>query len=434
MKHNGSGSARAFAVVLLGAAGVVASVSQNLPVPAPPRSQEAPSSVANCTADLEALAQTRGISQETIVENLRGLPIDTDVLASAQDQAEFVQPIWEYLDRAVTEARITTGRAKLAEWSAVLDAIESKFGVDRHILVAIWGIESTYGAVLDDFTIVRPVVRSLATLACGDQGRASFWRDELIAALQIIERGEASPSLMTGSWAGAMGHTQFMPTTYQRHAVDFDGDRRRDIWRSVPDALASTANYLTASGWRSGEGWGYEVELPPGFDYALADETTERPLSAWLQMGVRILGQHPSPPPNLAGVLVLPTGARGPAFLLLANFRVILSYNTALAYALSVAHLSDRLRGSEPFVRSWPRDDRTLTTSERRELQRILTQRGFSVGEIDGKVGPRTRAAVRAFQASAGLVPDGYADAVLLERARTERGCIRQSPAGQPCE
>ena len=370
---------------------------------------------------MESLAQARGISQGTIAQSLKGLSSDPDVLAAAQQQAEFVKPIWEYLDAAVTDARITTGRGKLVEWSPLLDALEHSFGVDRHILVAIWGVESSYGAVLDDLAIVRPVIRSLATLACGDQGRASFWRDELMAVLQILEHGEVTSAPMTGSWAGAMGHTQFMPTTYQSHAVDFDGDGRRDIWGSIPDALASTANYLKISGWRSGEGWGYEVELPHGFDYLLADETTERPLSSWMQLGVRLLHQPPSIATDAEAVLVLPTGAKGPAFLLLPNFRVILRYNTAMAYALSVAHLSDRLRGGVAFVRSWPRDDRVLTTDQRKELQLRLANRGFPVGDIDGKVGPKTRAAIRAYQASVGLMPDGYADAVLLETVSSDR-------------
>lgn len=386
-----------------------------------PTSLEALSSSENCITGVEELARARGISQATIVQSLTGLSSDPGVLAAPQQQAEFVRPIWEYIDRAVTDARITTGQGKLVEWAPVLDAVENRFGVDRHILVAIWGVESSYGAVLDDVAIVRPVIRSLATLACGDQQRASFWRDELVAALQIIEHGDAPSDQMTGSWAGAMGHTQFMPTTYQRYAIDFDGDGRRNIWRSVPDALASTANYLKASGWRSGEGWGYEVELPDGFDYSLADETTERPLSSWMQSGVRLVDQRLSTPADVKAVLLLPTGARGPAFLLLPNFQAILRYNTAMAYALSVAHLSDRLRGGPPFVRSWPREDRVLTTDERKELQNLLAGRGFEVGGVDGKVGPKTRAAVRAYQASVGLVPDGYADAALLERVKAGR-------------
>jgi membrane-bound lytic murein transglycosylase B len=370
-----------------------------------------------CLRAIEAQAETRGISK-AIYEHLRVLSPRHEVLNAVQSQAEFETPIWEYIDASVTDTRITNGQGKLAEWSPLLDAVEARFGVDRHILLAIWGIESSYGTVLEDLAIVKPVVQSLATLACNHGPRAAFWRDELLTALQLLEKGDATPKRMTGSWAGAMGHTQFMPTTYQSHAIDFDGDGKRDLWHSVPDALASTANYLRSLGWRSGETWGYEVELPQGFDYSLADERTERPLSDWLSLGARLAHNRQVTAAQESAVLVLPTGARGPAFLLTPNFRVILRYNTALAYGLSVAHLSDRLRGEPPFVRSWPRSDRMLTKPEREELQTLLAQRGFDPGPVDGKVGPKTRAAIRTYQASIGILPDGYAEAALLERIR----------------
>ena len=225
------------------------------------------------------------------------------------------------------------------------------------------------------------------------------------------------PGGLTGSWAGAMGHTQFMPSVYQRYAVDFDGDGRRDIWTSVPDALASTANYLRAHGWVPGASWGAEVVLPEGFDAALADETTSRSVAAWRALGV--MPAHGQAMPNdAAATLILPAGIRGPAFLLRPNFAVILRYNTALAYALTVALLSDRLRGDPGLVRDWPRSDRPLTGDERRDIQNRLTERGFATGGVDGKIGPKTRAALRAYQGSVGLPADGYADAVLLDRIR----------------
>jgi membrane-bound lytic murein transglycosylase B len=381
--------------------------------------QEARSSFQECLREIESRAQQRGISRE-IFDRLRDLSPDLDVLTEAHSQAEFETPIWEYIDAAVTETRIRDGQGKLAEWAPVLDAVEAGFGVDRHILVAIWGIESSYSAVLADSAAVKPVLRSLATLVCGDAARAGFWREQLLVALQLLVRGDATPDRLTGSWAGAMGHTQFMPTTYESHAVDFDGDGRRDIWRSVPDALASTAKYLRALGWRVGEGWGYEVALPSGFDYSLADEMTDRPLSGWTALGVRhtrdragIVGQERT-------VLVLLAGARGPAFLLTPNFRAILGYNTALSYGLSVAHLSERLRGAPPVERSWPRGDRMLTNAERKELQILLARHGFDPGPVDGRIGPRTRAAIRAYQASRGLLPDGYADVAILEHIRSD--------------
>jgi len=315
-------------------------------------SQEPSSSFQRCLVNIERQAQRSGISNATIDQNLRDFSPEPDVAAAPQSQAEFERPIWEYIDAAVSEARVNTGQGRLAEWSALLDAIEARFGVDRHILVAIWGIETSYGAVLDEVGVLRPVVRSLATLACGDETRAGFWRDELVAALHMLDQGDVTPDRMIGSWAGAMGHTQFMPTTYQRHAVDFDGDGKRDIWKSIPDALASTANYLQSLGWRSGERWGYEVELPPGFDYLLADETTERSLSSWIGLGLRLTRDLPLGDTDQRAVLVLPAGARGPAFLILPNFKIILRYNTAMAYALSVGHLSDRLRGAPALARS----------------------------------------------------------------------------------
>lgn len=371
---------------------------------------------ATCLRELRALAEGRGVPPALAEAQLSGLGPDPAVLAAANRQAEFVRPIWEYIEATVTDARVETGRAKLAEWAPTLDTIERTYGVDRHILVAIWGVESTYGAVLEDPGIVRPVIRSLATLACGEAKRGAYWRDELVAALGILAKGDVSPERMTGSWAGAMSHTQFMPMTFRDHAVDFDGDGRRDIWGSIPDALASTASYLRTSGWRPGEGWGFEVSLPDGFDYRLADETTERPLSEWLERGLKPADGRPVGDPEARAALALPAGAGGPAFLLRPNFRVILRYNTALSYALTVAHLSDRLRGQGGFARDWPRDKRPLSQDEIRDLQTKLSARGHEAGGVDGKMGPKTRAAIRAFQEAAGLTPDGFADADLLTR------------------
>lgn len=369
-----------------------------------------------CLLDIAETAQARGVPQPLLGTQLLGLAPDPKVLAATQNQAEFVRPVWAYLDAGVGEARVAEGQRRLEALGPFLDGIEAKFGVDRYTLVAFWGVESSYGAVLDDSGIVRPAVRALATLACGDPGRAAYWRDELIAALQILARGEVSPERLTGSWAGALGHTQFMPSVFLAHALDGDGDGRRDLW-SVPDALASTANYLAGMGWRRAERWGAEAELPAGFDYALADETTERSLDEWAALGVRPLREAPGPGTARASLL-LPAGARGPAFLVLPNFRIILRYNNALAYALTVGHLSDRLRGEPALARDWPRADRVLTTAERRELQTLLAERGHPAGGVDGKIGPRTRAAIRAYQSAAGLMADGYADAALLERLR----------------
>jgi len=382
---------------------------------ASPNPSDAVASAPDCLSDIARMARARGVP-DAVAARLSDLAPDPAVVAATQNQAEFVKPIWAYLDANLTEARIAEGRAKLAEWEPTLAAIEARYGVDRHVLVAFWGVESTYGSVLTDMSVVRPVLRSLATLACTPTPRAAYWRGELLAALEILAQDRPPAEPLTGSWAGAMGHTQFMPTVYQAYAVDFDGDGRRDIWTSVPDALASTANYLKAMGWRAGERWGSEARLSPGFDYALADETTERSFRAW-----RALGVEPVEAPADEGAtatLIVPAGARGPAFLLQPNFRMILRYNTALSYALTVAHLSDRLRGAPAFARDWPRADAMLSAEALKGLQARLAELGFSAGGADGKPGPKTRAAIRAYQAAQGLIPDGYADAALLDRIK----------------
>ncbi|ACK84116.1 lytic murein transglycosylase [Methylorubrum extorquens] len=388
-----------------------------IPARAETPTDPAPADFAHCLGALKTLAEERGVPRTVAETALSGIAPDPSVVPATQSQAEFVKPVWEYIEASVTPERIATGQAKLAQWSEVLGRIEAAYGVDRHILVAFWGVESNYGAALEGAGI-RPVVPALATLACGDPARPGLWREELVAALKILADGDADAERMRGSWAGAMGHTQFMPTAFLRHAVDFGGDGRRDIWHSVPDALASTANFLKQSGWRAGEGWGLEVLLPDGFDYRVADETTERPFAEWQRLGLKPAnGAFPDGAERRAALL-LPTGAKGPAFLLEPNFRVILRYNTALAYALTVAHLSDRLRGAPGFSRDWPRTDRMLTTEERTDLQTRLAALGYPVGGADGKIGPKTRAAIRAFQEAKGLVPDGYADAALLDRVR----------------
>ncbi|TGD94605.1 lytic murein transglycosylase [Methylobacterium nonmethylotrophicum] len=384
--------------------------------PVPPSAE--PPAFSACLPGLVARAREQGVTPALAETQLGRLAADPEVLAATQRQAEFEKPVWAYLDAAVRDEVVADGRAKLAA-EASLPTIESAYGVDRHVLVAIWGIESGYGAVLDDPRKVRPVLRSLATLACAGGPRASTWTEELVAALRILDLGRTTPERLTGSWAGAMGHTQFMPTTYLSHGLDFDGDGRADIWASAPDALASTAQYLRSLGWRPGESWGGEVVLPAGFDYRLADETTLRPLSAWRDLGVKPAGGQAIGTDADTARLVLPAGRRGPAFLLRPNFQVLLGYNAAFSYALAVGHLSDRLRGEPGFVQAWPRDDRPLSTDERREIQSALEAKGHPVGGVDGRIGPRTRAAIRAWQAGAGQVPDGYADSGLLDRLRT---------------
>lgn len=371
----------------------------------------------NWVAQYQAQARRAGINDAVLAQAFSGVTApDESVLRSARYQPEFVRPIWEYLDSAVSSRRIANGQAMLREHAVALDRIEEATGVSKYIVVAIWGMESSYGAVLENPNIVKPVIRSLATLAYADENRRRFGSEQLLAALQILQRGDTTADQMYGSWAGAMGHTQFIPTTYLAHSADFDGDRRSDIWQNVPDALYSTANYLRASGWVPGHTWGYEVRIPQGFDWRLADETTQRTLAQWQQMGIVRTRDRSFPRPGDQAKLVAPAGAGGPAFLMLRNFDVIKRYNNATSYALAVGHLADRLKGFGGFQSGWPRNLQPLTRAQVEQLQTLLNQRGFSTGGVDGRIGPNTRGAIRAFQASIGQVPDGYASTDLLAR------------------
>lgn len=357
-------------------------------------------------------ARAAGIGRTTYRRAFDGVTPDPDTIRLMNKQSEFVKPIWDYLDSAVSETRVEKGREVLRTYSRELDEIERRYGVDREAVVAIWGMETNYGSFMGE----HYVVRALATLAYAAPRRQQFWSTELITALKILDDGHVDPSRMEGSWAGAMGHTQFMPSSWKQYAVDYDRDGRNDIWSNIPDALASTANYLKRHGWRSGNTWGYEVVLPRGFDYGKVD--AEKTLAAWSQAGVQRPGGRAFPRPSDDAVLVLPAGAGGPAFLMLRNFYVIKRYNNATAYALAVGHLSDRIRGGNPFIQSWPRDALPLSRPQTKELQAQLNRRGFNVGKADGRVGPATRKGIRAFQRSAGLVPDGYPSVRLLERVR----------------
>jgi lytic murein transglycosylase len=365
----------------------------------------------SCVRELRREATAKGVTVQTFDTALAGIEPDQSVLDAMEAQPEFVTPIWDYMAGLVDEQRIADGRAKLVEWGAVLAEAEQRFGVDRHVLVAVWGIETDYGKVRGG----RSLVRSLATVSCFG-GRQRFFRGELLATLRIIQDGDIPAAALTGSWAGAFGQTQFMPTSFQRFAIDFDGDGRRDIIGSVPDALGSTANYLARAGWRSGEPWGYEVQLPPSYD-GPSGRRNRQALAYWSRLGIRRIDGTPLTGAGRAALLV-PAGVTGPAFILFRNFGVIFAYNAAESYSLAIAHLSDRLRGGGPFQTAWPTDDPGLSRAERRELQQRLNERGFDVGAVDGAIGPRTRAAIEAFQASAGLAVDGRAGARVLKALR----------------
>ncbi|MBM9596192.1 lytic murein transglycosylase [Roseitranquillus sediminis] len=364
-------------------------------------------------AEFRGRALAEGIRPDVYDAALAGVRYDADIIRRDSNQAEFVKPIWEYLDSAVSDARIANGRMALDRHADVLARIEAHYGVDREVVAAIWGLESAYGAYRGS----TPILQALATLAY-DGRRGAFFEEQLIAALRIIQSGDVRPSGMTGSWAGAMGHTQFMPTSYLAYAADFHGDGRRDIWSDDPtDALASTAAYLARFGWVQGMPWGVEVRLPNGFDYALAGRDTKAMPSDWARRGVVGLDGRPVRDFGSASLL-LPAGARGPAFLIFKNFEVIERYNTADAYVIGVGHLADRLRGGDPIQGDWPRGDRALAYAERQELQQRLTALGFPTQGVDGRIGPNTIAAIRSFQRAAGLVPDGYASLDLLTRLR----------------
>lgn len=368
-----------------------------------------------CVRELRGEALAQGIGHRTFSNAFKGVEPDPSVLEAMQAQPEFETPVWQYLGRLVDDKRVADGQARLERWAAVLDRIEQEYGVDRYTVVAVWGVESDYGRIMGQ----RSLVRSLATASCFGE-RQRFFRGELLATLEIIQKGDMKPEALRGSWAGAFGQTQFMPTTFQRIAVDFDGDGKRDLVASVPDALASVANFLRIARWAPGQGWGYEVKLPARYE-GPSGRQQRLPLEAWRKLGVTRIDGSPLQVDGEAALL-LPTGIRGPAFLVFHNFGPILAYNRSEAYALAIAHLADRLRGGAAIQSPWPIDDPVLSRSERRELQQRLIARGLLEGDADGVVGSRTMAAVKAFQASAGLPPDGYASGRVLKALREADG------------
>lgn len=356
-------------------------------------------------------ARAAGITDATLAA-LDGVHYLPRVVNQDGAQAEFTRSVWAYLDSAVSARRIATGQAKLAELQAQTQAAQARYGVPPSIVMAIWGMESNYGSHYGDI----PTLDALATL--GFDGRREAWaRSQLLAALTILQNGDIDAGHLIGSWAGAMGQTQFLPTAFLAYAVDADGDGRRDIWGSMADVVASTANFLAQSGWQAGQPWGVEVQLPPGFDYARADAAVRQGSEQWAAQGVTGLGGAPLPALAQASLL-LPAGARGPAFLVGANFRVILRYNNATSYALAVGLLAQQIDGGPGVQTAWPRDLVMLSRSQLTDLQTALNQRGFNSGTPDGVMGPATRSAVRRYQQSLGLPADGYPDLDLLARVQ----------------
>ncbi|SMX23207.1 lytic murein transglycosylase [Boseongicola aestuarii] len=358
-------------------------------------------------------ARAAGIRDSVFNASFQGIRYNTSVIQKDRNQSEFTKQIWDYLDSAVSDTRVRNGRAALRDNRRTLAEIEARYGVEAEVVTAVWGLESAYGAFRGD----TPIIEALATLAF-DGRRGRFFEQQLIAALKIIQSGDVRPRDMRGSWAGAMGHTQFIPTSYLSYAQDFRGDGRRDIWSDDPtDALASTAGYLKAFGWTKGQPWGVEVRLPRGFDYRQTGERTKKSPTQWASLGVRDVNGARVPDYGRASIL-LPAGAHGAAFMIFDNFHVIERYNAADAYVIGVGLLSGQIAGGGPLKASWPRDDRNLASREKQEMQRLLTRKGFSTQGVDGIIGPNTIAAIRKFQASVGMIPDGYASYEVLRRLR----------------
>lgn len=390
-----------------GALGLAAAVAIAQPA------QASDAAFAACMQQLRGEASAKGVSVSTFDRHTAALAPDMAVIGFLDAQPEFVTPIWDYMAGLVDAERVADGAAMLAQWADVLAGVEAQYGVDAATVVAVWGVESNFGRNFGS----RPLLTSLSTLACFGR-RQAFFRGEFFTTLKIIQEGHVAPERLTGSWAGAFGHTQFMPSTFMRLAVDFDGDGRRDLVDSVPDALASTANFLKRAGWRSDLPWGFEVALPRGFDTSSAGRHNKQPMSDWAARGVKRVDGGALPAGGTPVGLLLPAGGNGPAFLVTRNFDALYSYNAAESYALAIAHLSDRLRGGEPFVTAWPTDDPGLSRAERREVQTLLIARGHDIGEPDGMIGARTRDALKQVQAELGLKADGRAGQKVLQALR----------------
>ena len=357
-------------------------------------------------------AKKAGVSRTTFDAALNGVTPDPAVLRNLGKQAEFVKPIWTYIGDAVSKSRIDRGAARAVEFDKILAKIEAKYGVDRYVVLAVWGMETNYGG----FSGKMSTIRSLATLGAAGH-RGEFFRNELIVALQILQQGHVEPEAMLGSWAGAMGQTQFMPSSFMKYAVDWDHDGHKDIWANAPDALASTANYLAEHGWIKDWTWGYEVILPKQFSLHAHELNEYRPFAQWSKAGLRRADGLDMPAIG-ESALMLPAGRNGPAFLVTRNYAAIKSYNSSNAYALGVSLLSDRLAGSPGLSAKWPVNERVLDANQSYELQRQLARRGYHIGDFDGKIGEKAQVAIRQYQRQAGLEPDGFASVTLLERMR----------------
>ncbi|WP_343598199.1 lytic murein transglycosylase [Acinetobacter sp.] len=374
----------------------------------------------SCLANLRSQAINSGVNASTYDRYTQNLTPDYSVVEKLNYQPEFSTPIWDYLSGLVDDERVRDGQQKIAQYRSVLNQVSQTYGVPAETVVAVWGVESNYGNISGKY----PLLQSLGTLSCEGR-RQSYFRTEFFAAMRILQRGDLTEEQMKGSWAGAFGHTQFMPSTYERLAVDFDGDGRRDLVSSVPDALASTANFLKKAGWQTGMPWGFEVKIPQGMSVAGESRRNKKPLSYWIAQGLTRADGSTIVQGNLTTTtpagLMMPAGANGPSFLVFKNFDAIYGYNAAESYALAIAHLSDRLQGAGPFLTPWPTDDAGTSRAERREIQRLLLSKGYDIGEADGLIGDKTRQAIQKEQVRLGLNPTGRAGQQILRVLRNEQ-------------
>lgn len=375
---------------------------------------EVSTDLTSCMARLKPAATQARITEATWQQHTRGLQADFTVIDRLNFQPEFKTDIWDYLAGLVDDERVQDGQDQLAAYQTTLDRAQSRFGLPPSIVVAVWGVESNYGQTFGRY----PLVQALGTLACHGR-RQPFFQGEFFAALRILQAGHIAPDRLLGSWAGAFGHTQFMPTTFERLAIDFDGDGRANLIDSPIDALGSTANFLARSGWRRGLPWGVEVKLPPRFSTQGEGRRTKRSVPEWRARGVRLVNGDVLPSSLGPVGLITPAGPQGPAFLVTRNFDVLFSYNPAESYALAIAHLADRIEGAEPFSTPWPTDDPGLSRAERRELQNLLTGRGHDIGPIDGMLGERSRGAIRLEQTRLGHEATGRAGQKILRALRS---------------
>ena len=366
--------------------------------------------------ELRQEASAEGISQSTIDAALSGIQPIERIIELDRRQPEFTQTFWNYLDARVTPQRIRQGRAMLQKHHALLNRMQTEYGVPARYLVAFWGLETNYGSYLGKM----PTIGSLATLAY-DRRRSLFFRRQLMDALRIIDQEHFDPARMQGSWAGAIGHMQFMPSTFLKHAIDDDGDGKRDVWSSLPDVFASGANYLSRIGWQQGELWGREVRLPDSFDWSLANLKGKRAVAEWKQMGITKADGRPLPPSDLPAAVILPQGHEGPAFMVYGNFENILQWNRSIFYAIAVGHLADRIIDLPSVRHGRSADNRQLSRKQVIEMQQQLNTLGFYDGTADGILGSQTRMAVRDYQRDSGLPIDGYPSVPLLEKLRNRQ-------------